>query len=279
MAKSGKQTWGISAAEDAPEADLSELVSEEEFRLPLDLSVTVSRETLEGTPVRVLVFLKGIGTSAAIRAAMATRGYNGQHHIEGWRLLHAVSGFHEIAAPVEDASVREAINQLDDWDEDGFQIIAATLRYRFPEQANFLLDGLQVSTGAAAVSGVKQLMDRLDALESGSGRDSSKQKDQAALRILAERGIDSKERQRLRALITVAESAPDLSLPDAASIHKSESTYLQSLMALRAWFEEWSGIARVAIRRQDYLIRLGLAKRRSPTAESASLASTASQAR
>jgi hypothetical protein len=35
----------------------------------------------------------------------------------------------------------------------------------------------------------------------------------------------------------------------------------QDLENLRAWFVEWSETARAAIRRRDYLIRLGLAKR------------------
>jgi hypothetical protein len=33
---------------------------------------------------------------------------------------------------------------------------------------------------------------------------------------------------------------------------------------LRAWYERWSGIARIVIKRRDYLIQLGLAARRSP---------------
>ena len=41
----------------------------------------------------------------------------------------------------------------------------------------------------------------------------------------------------------------------------SEAEYVNKLTALRAWFEEWSGIARVAIKCRDYLIRLGLARR------------------
>jgi hypothetical protein len=53
-----------------------------------------------------------------------------------------------------------------------------------------------------------------------------------------------------------------LSLPDAEKVAKSEADTLRNLMALRAWYEEWSSIARVVIKRRDYLIRMGLAKRR-----------------
>lgn len=34
-------------------------------------------------------------------------------------------------------------------------------------------------------------------------------------------------------------------------------------MALRAWHEDWSEMAKVAVKRRDYLIRMGLAKRKS----------------
>ena len=182
--------------------------------------------------------------------------------MQGWQLLHAASGYHEVAPVPEDTTVRDAIKQVDDWDEGGFQIISASLRYRFPDQAAFVLDGLQASTGAAAVLGVKQLLDRLDALESATSRASTREQDLAAIALLAERGINAAERRRLRNLIAVAESAPDLSLPDAEKVAKSEADTLRNLMALRAWYEEWSSIARVVIKRRDYLIRMGLAKRR-----------------
>lgn len=39
----------------------------------------------------------------------------------------------------------------------------------------------------------------------------------------------------------------------------------QDLENLRAWFVEWSETARAAIGRRDYLIRLGLAKRKKPS--------------
>jgi len=37
----------------------------------------------------------------------------------------------------------------------------------------------------------------------------------------------------------------------------------EHVAALRAWYEEWSEIARATVTRRDYLIRLGLAKRKS----------------
>lgn len=272
--KSWKKGESIVVPAGTTETEPTEVVEEETDTLTLNVNVT--RETLEGTPVRVLTFLKAIGTSAAIHAAMVFRGYSREQHLQGWALLHAVSGYQDTAFPIEDHAVRDAIQQIDAWDEDGFQVIAASLRHRFPEQAAFLLGGLAPSTGAASVLGVKQLLDRLDALEFAEGRAATKTKDLAALTVLSQRGINVDERRRLRELIGVAESAPEVSLPNAEAIARSEATYLKGLMALRAWFEEWAGIARVAIKRRDHLIRLGLAKRRVTPAEPVASTATAS---
>ena len=58
----------------------------------------------------------------------------------------------------------------------------------------------------------------------------------------------------------------------------SEAEYVNKLTALRAWFEEWSGIARVAIKCRDYLIRLGLARRHPKATEPGLSVPTAAKA-
>ncbi len=42
-----------------------------------------------------------------------------------------------------------------------------------------------------------------------------------------------------------------------------DKAHSEAMMALRHWYEEWSEIARASISRRDYLILLGLAKRKS----------------
>jgi hypothetical protein len=64
-----------------------------------------------------------------------------------------------------DRGVRDAIAEIDAWDEDGFRIVRAALGRLHPEQAKTVLAGLSLSTGAAAVLGVETLFDRLDASE------------------------------------------------------------------------------------------------------------------
>ena len=266
-AKKAKKRESVVVPAGTTEQEIPELI-DDEAALRLDASVT--RDALEGTPVRALTFLRAVGTSAAIHAAMAACGYRREHHLEGWALLHAVCGYQDAAPLAEDTSVQDAIKQLDDWDEDAHQIIAASLRHRFPEQATFLLNGLAPSPDAGVVVSVRRLLDRLDGLEYASDRQNFKQTDLEALALLGQRGIDLDTRRHLRELIAVAEAAPELTQPDAAAIASADARRVNGLMALRAWFEEWMGIARVAIRRRDQLVRLGLAKRRIQIAEPSS---------
>lgn len=226
---------------------------------------TVGRETLEETPTRVIKFLRAAGTSIPIRGALAQRGYSEDDHQEGWALLHGASGYVPASALVSeiDVGVRDAIRDLDAWDEDGFRVVRATLERRFPDQAKQVLEGLAASTGPTAVLGVKTLLDRLDALEKSKHKD-----DHAAIALLAKRGVDKDERKRLRALVEKAEtpatSAGDDGAAAAASAARVEQR-VAALASLRAWYEEWSEIARAAVKRRDHLILLGLAKRKAPS--------------
>jgi hypothetical protein len=62
--------------------------------------------------------------------------------------------------------------------------------------------------------------------------------------------------------VTIAKRAETVQLPDESARQAAEEKYLNNLRELRAWYEEWSGVARVTIQRRDHLILLGLAHRR-----------------
>ena len=238
-------------------------------------TVDVTRETLEATPARVVVFLRGLGTSITLRSVLAQRGYTPAEHRRGWHLLHEASGFEsslpDEPPPDEDTTASQAVATLDDWDESGLRIVSAALRHRHPDQHAYVLDGLTASRGASAVVGVRKLLDRIDALQSGKGRPAGQRAgDRAALATLTARGIDDRERARLRTLVTQAESygaVSDLAARQSDSV-TSEEEHLATLRDLRAWYEEWSDIARAVIKRRDHLLRLGLAQlkpRKTPT--------------
>lgn len=227
----------------------------------------VTRETLETVPQRALAFLRAVGTSRIIRAALLGRGYTADDHREGWKYLHACAGFSEDPEEMdaEEPVVRDAIAELDAWDEPGFRIVRATLERRFPEQAEFVMKGLKPATGAAAVLSVERLLDRLDALESSPDRKDSRKEDRAALDVLGRRGIDDTKRKQLRQLVMTAKSVAPLARVDPAIAMQEDAARLEALGNLYAWYREWAEVARATIKRRDHLIRLGLASRRSPS--------------
>lgn len=218
---------------------------------------TYSRQTLEETPARTLTFLRAIGTSAEIRAALAERGYSAEEHAQGWDLLHNVAGYPQTTPNPQSGATQQAIETIDAWDEPTFRIAQAALARLHPEQAAFVFDHLQPATGAAAVLTVRTFLERLDALENSPERIATRTEDLAALGTLEKRGITKAERQRMQQLLDVAQGLP-ASVPQGDSLE----VRLDELRALRAWFDDWTQTARIVITRRDQLIRLGLAKRK-----------------
>lgn len=240
-------------------------------------TVTVTREVLEETPARALQMLMAINRSLPIRAVAESLGCNRAVRREGWMKIHAITGVDvgdgedSESEGLVDVDVATAITTLDNSDEKLLTKVRATLQHAFPAEAKKVLDGLSSTRGSGAVLVVATLLDRLDALnKSESGR--------AALERLAQRGLTSAERARLRGLVATASGADEgegeseskakgksakKSATAAVAESMSEEEYLRLLRSLRAWFEEWSELLRSEISRRDYLIQLGLAERKS----------------
>ncbi|MBN1612086.1 MAG: hypothetical protein JW940_35975 [Polyangiaceae bacterium] len=211
------------------------------------------QQQIEAAPERALLFLRAVATNQRIRYAMASVGYTDAEQAEGWQLLLAASGY---AAPKPshdaDAAARQAIIELDDWDEAGYRRIHAALERLHPEQDTIVFAGLEANRGPSAVLGVAILLDRLDQLEAGSAED------RAAIATLQKRGITPSVRQHLRGLLSLAQTAKPAETPVVESVPSNQ----QALEALYAWHRDWSETARAIIRRRDHLILMGLAKRR-----------------
>jgi hypothetical protein len=216
------------------------------------------QRTLDDAPTRVCQFLIGLAKSLPARAALEAKGFGQAEQEYAWsrlQLLFTLPG----PPPALDATVRNAILELDDWDGPNFEAIENTLLWSYPEQARFLFDGLTASDGAESVLGVELLLARLNALESGVGRNpATREADCAALALLEKRGYSKSERERLRALVSVVKSVPptpavDRTLRDAAQLD------------LYRWLSEWSAHARNAQLGRSALITLGVAERRKRT--------------
>lgn len=228
----------------------------------------VTQQVLERIPVRATKFIQGIHFKP-IRAMLQKGGFGKKDFEEGIKLLRRALG---IIAESDDSTtmfepmsdeIVDAIKELDAWDESGYRRARAALRRLHPEQAEFVFKGLTASTGMQAALGVMTFLDRLDALENGPERKSTRKEDRAALDTLATRGIDDKERARLRKLTKIVGTSPDLDLDGVdESEADREAERQKALVELREWFLDWSETARSVVPRRDYLIRLGLANRK-----------------
>jgi hypothetical protein len=219
----------------------------------------VSHDVLEATPGRAFRFLWAAAQSTDIRSVLEAHGYTNEVHERGWQLLESVSRRKPKQGASNDVVVRAAVTELDAWDERGFRICHAALGHLHPEQEAFLFEGLEPAAGPEAVLSVSMFLDRLDALEGAPEREATREADHAALETLERRGITRAERTRLRELVrTVRTAVPTKGAGDFTGHEQHKS----NLFALHAWFEDWSEMARVLIRRRDLLVLLGLAKRK-----------------
>jgi hypothetical protein len=225
-----------------------------------------SDKVLAETPGRALKFLGAVSRHRVIRAILAMRGYTQAVHERGFALTLAAAGFRKPVQLVPDTpEASAALAKVDAWDEPNFRIASVALAVDFPEQHAFVFQDLTAQVGAASIGSVTTFLDRLDELETGKDRKATRKVDHAALAKLAERGIPPEERARVRDLLALAKSAPaddgfELVAADDAQAVPPEQRAAQ--VALRAWYVEWSEIAKAVIKRRDHLILLGLAKRK-----------------
>ena len=228
---------------------------------PLQLTSAAGRP-LRGLPMALAAERLYVGRTADRHARLPV-SYTKAEHEAGWELLHRVSGFKK-PLPVVSASkghVREAMVRLDGLDEGTLERVEAPLKRLHPEQHAFVCDGLAAAQGAGSVLTMKLLCDRLDALEGAPEREATRAADHAALATLEARGITKPFRAEVRGLVEIASSLSDSPPPPPAPSFPN-AQQLEELNALRKWYVDWSQTARAVIVRRDWLIRLGLAKRK-----------------
>jgi hypothetical protein len=240
---------------------------EERQQLALKL-YNVTLETLETVPSRALDFLRGTGRNLAVFASLQRRGYDKTAHQQGWDCLQA-TGKTTLGGAVKemDPEVAEAVAQADARDGDLIKVINATWKRRFPAQAEFVLRGMKPSTGMEAVLNCRTIVLGLQALENGAERAPTRQQDTEALALLAKRGLGPSERKALAAIVEKATSTPETRPATPAQVAADDEAYVRALGELWVWYDEWSEIARVEVKRRDRLMLLGLAHRKFPGEE------------
>jgi hypothetical protein len=173
---------------------------------------------------------------------------------EGWALLKDAMLPPDAAIDTAPANA-DLIAALDAWEDRWYPVIEATLARRFPEIRESIFYGLSQSEGPAVVLSVLTLVDRIDGLNRNRGHI-----EQAAALRLQQRGLTPDVLESARKIIaTIAEpsSAATEPVPPGPSVNATPSASVRE-ETLRAYYYEWSSIARVAIRDKGTLRQLGL---------------------
>jgi hypothetical protein len=217
---------------------------------------------LERAVQRAFKFVYGLARSKRLFTAMVAHGYSLAEQNHGQRLLMRITtargGGEGAVEP--DSKAAAAAAELDALDEPLFRRCRAALRRLHPEQCAFVFADLKATKGPEAVLGFAKFLQRLEDLEGADDRTSTRKADHAALATLAARGVDEAERARLAKLVKAVFAAPGLVDDEAEEADREERR--KNKVAIYEWLQDWSDTARVAFKRREDLISVGLAKRR-----------------
>jgi len=233
---------------------------------------TPSRQTLGEIPQRAFQFLRALGTHPEIRHVVKEHGYTQACHEEGWKLLLAASGsrFDLGDAPRMSTKAGEAIDELATWCPTGFHLTHAALMRKFPDQCAFLFQELAPAQGPESVLAVAKFLDRLDVLDNGTDPDRKEtvDADKKAVESLSTRDLSRDERARLRKLVEIVQSEPMIprAVVKAEAVTEANTA---DLIALYAWYNEWTEVARTVVTARQDKILLGIAHRRNGASEEA----------
>lgn len=209
-----------------------------------------SRQTMAELPQRAAVFLRAAVTVPQIRVALAAVGYDEQAHREGLDLLTRVLAWEgSTQALRDDLAAQRATREIEDFIHTHLPRLALGATRELPIQAGPIFEDLHAVAEKQPVLALVMLLDRLEALPETA----------PLCQLLARRGLDTKERDRLSTLLSVVRDSAD-PVDDDLAAHRDARA--EAHTALWAWLRDWSFTARSVIRRKDQLIALGICGRR-----------------
>ncbi len=229
-------------------------------RIAANTAMGLHEDTLKAGPGRLLTFLQAVA-EPAIRVQFERLGWSDQRLEEAWSLLNDFKAASLVLSTPTSDPVGEAIAACEEWQAVGLVRARAMLQLSLPEQASFMFHDFEAAKGIGATLNVATFLSRWETLASGSERKSTRKADQEALVIMEDAGVTDETRQKLRALVATVQS---VAAPKAKQRAEAEAKRLDVLRKIHAWLAAWSDMARTVVTRRDQLIRLGIAKRRSP---------------
>ncbi len=206
--------------------------------------------------IRTVLFLRTVSSDRDVRAVLASTGFTRADADEGWKLLRAACAVDEVDGKraASESPRADAEAELGAFARTMMPRARAALRRLHPAQHEFLFDGLPAGPRQVVVA-VAMFVERCDALERSPKRRRTRKDDHAALAVLAKRGLT-------RAVLDDARRHVEIATTTSAPIVAAHARDREALDRLHAWLRDWSDCARTVIVRRDWLIRLGIGRRR-----------------
>lgn len=201
---------------------------------------------------RAVRFLKAAPKSKTLPLLMQC-GFTQEDLNEGWSLLQAAIG-NKLAEPKPSDPAPDVLTLLDEWENHWFPLIQASLRRRFPKVEQALFLNLNQTEGPALLISLGTLHQRLQGLSATTNSTDG----QAALDLLAKRGLTADEIAKLGALLSSARTIDPAATTEAHTEADKKAAQQKALQDLEDYLDEWGTIARKLITNRTLLRQLGL---------------------
>lgn len=198
--------------------------------------------------VRVLKFFMGL-RNPRIAEALASRGFGEKQRNEGWVLFGNLVQL-RLGAPAATAVDPTTLAKLDEWENQWFPIIEATLRRNFPALCDKVFLNLTQAEGTAVIVTVSTMLDRVCKMTDGSYAADGP----AARDLLTERGFTPAVVGEGAALLDRLKGVATTEPPNLDEIQEQDQKAEDDLWG---WYLEWSQIARAVIKKRPLLRQLG----------------------
>jgi hypothetical protein len=214
--------------------------------------------TLERAPGRALTFLRGAGEKE-VSELLQPVGWTKDRLDEGYSLLNALRDLAVFTPPAPHGPVAAAVAICEGWKATGLVRARAMLLISYPDvESTMFHDFDNTAKGAQAVLDVDTFLERRTGLEKGVGRKGNRKADHAALEVIERSGTT---REVLIELASAVRTARTYVASPVTEVVDPE-VRRQALRRIYAWLTAWSDVARTVLKRRDYQIRLGIAKRK-----------------
>jgi hypothetical protein len=240
---------------------------------------------IELSLIRAVSLFKTVAENPAVRGELFARGLTDAEIERGWSLYAALLGFrngraaYAVSATYSGATeAAQALDAIEAWNAPAFSAARAVLGHRYPNVEKFLFYDLEAASGRASLDAVEQFLERAAMLRAGKALGFSPEDGRGALELLGARKIlDEAQESELRRLIALArDAAPVSELRAREGVARQRE---RQALEFTRWLHEWRAVARVAIKRRDHLIALGLVERDRGSTEAEKIPAPAVQSR